>query len=112
MTNEELANDRTFLAWLRTSIAVIGLGFVVAKASRIVQPTAKGNSNLGLYAAVGIVIVLCGGVLMVTGYIQHKTVLDHLRAGEETPRPRWTLTITAAVVAGSFLLSALIGVST
>lgn len=28
-----LANERTFLAWIRTSIAVIGLGFVVAKFS-------------------------------------------------------------------------------
>jgi putative membrane protein len=28
-----LANERTFLAWLRTCIAVIGLGFVVARFS-------------------------------------------------------------------------------
>lgn len=28
---EYLANERTFLAWIRTSIAVISLGFVVAK---------------------------------------------------------------------------------
>lgn len=30
---EFLANERTFLAWIRTSIAVISLGFVVAKFS-------------------------------------------------------------------------------
>ena len=29
--NELLANERTFLAWLRTSIAVMSLGFVVAR---------------------------------------------------------------------------------
>lgn len=28
-----MANERTFLAWLRTSIAIIGLGFVVARFS-------------------------------------------------------------------------------
>lgn len=28
---EHLAAERTFLAWIRTSIAIIGLGFVVAK---------------------------------------------------------------------------------
>jgi uncharacterized membrane protein YidH (DUF202 family) len=38
MSDDELANDRTFLAWLRTSIAIIGLGFVVAKVALIVQP--------------------------------------------------------------------------
>jgi uncharacterized membrane protein YidH (DUF202 family) len=29
-TQQHLANQRTFLAWLRTSVALIGLGFVVS----------------------------------------------------------------------------------
>ncbi len=28
---EHQANERTFLAWLRTSIALIGFGFVIAR---------------------------------------------------------------------------------
>lgn len=32
-TTEYLANERTFLAWVRTSIAVLSLGFVIAKFS-------------------------------------------------------------------------------
>ena len=31
LTQQYLANERTFLAWIRTSIALIGLGFVVAR---------------------------------------------------------------------------------
>ncbi|AIF85523.1 putative membrane protein [Candidatus Nitrososphaera evergladensis SR1] len=31
LTQQYLANERTFLSWLRTSIALIGLGFVVAR---------------------------------------------------------------------------------
>jgi putative membrane protein len=112
MTDNELANDRTFLAWLRTGIALMGLGFVVAKVALIVQPTNKAASNQGLYAAVGILIVLCGGALVVVGYLQHKTVLDSLTADEAQPRPRWPLTITATAVAISLLLSVLIAVST
>jgi putative membrane protein len=30
-TQQYLANQRTFLAWLRTSVALIGLGFVVSR---------------------------------------------------------------------------------
>ncbi len=114
MSDDELANDRTFLAWLRTSIAAMGLGFVVAKVALIVQPTNKAASNQGLYAAVGILIVLCGGMLVVVGYLQHKTVLDLLRVDAEKPPPpppRWPLVITATAVAVSLVLTVLIGVS-
>jgi inner membrane protein YidH len=69
MSDDDLANDRTFLAWLRTDIAVMGLGFVVAKVALIVQPTNEAASDQDLYAVAGILIVLCGGVLVVVGYL-------------------------------------------
>src|ERR671933_327093 len=46
-----LANERTFLAWLRTSIAIIGLGFVVARFSLFLREfgfvlsQGSGNTN-------------------------------------------------------------------
>ena len=86
MSDDELANDRTFLAWLRTGIALMGLGFVVAKVALIVQPTNKTASNQALYAAVGILIVLCGGAVVVVGYLQHRTVLDLLRSNDAKAR--------------------------
>jgi uncharacterized membrane protein YidH (DUF202 family) len=112
MGDDELANDRTFLAWLRTSLALTGLGFVVAKIALIAQPTNKAVAYQWWYAAAGILIVLCGAAVMVIGYVQHKTVLDLLRTDEAKPRPRWPLTITVTTVALSFLLAVLIAVST
>jgi putative membrane protein len=111
MSDDELANDRTFLAWLRTGIAVMGLGFVVAKVAFIVQPTNKAVSNQGLYAAVGILITLCGGALVAVGYVQHKTVLTLLTIDKEKPLRRWPLLITAVAIAGSLVLSVLVAVS-
>ena len=110
--DNELANDRTFLAWLRTGIALFGLGFVVAKVALIVQPDKTGLSDQDLYSGVGVLIVLCGAALIVTGYVQHAGVLKALQRDEQSSPPRWPLTITAVAVTGSVLLSALIVVST
>jgi putative membrane protein len=110
--DSELANDRTYLAWLRTGIALFGLGFVVAKVALIVQPDGTQLSNQDLYSGVGVVIVLSGAALVVVGYLQHVRVLSALRHGEEGPRPRWPLTITVVAFLGSLLLSVLIVVST
>jgi putative membrane protein len=51
-TTQFLANDRTFLAWLRTCIAIIGLGFVVARFSLFLREfgllsmTKEGGSHI------------------------------------------------------------------
>jgi len=46
---DHLANDRTFLAWVRTAVAVIGLGFVVARFGLFLRRLA----DLGTGAASG-----------------------------------------------------------
>ncbi len=110
--DSELANDRTYLAWLRTGIALFGLGFVVAKIALIVEPETKVLSDRALYSGGGVLIVLSGAVLVVVGYLQHVTVAEALEPDEATPRPRWPLRITAGAVVGALLLSGLILVST
>jgi putative membrane protein len=48
-STQYLANERTFLAWIRTSVAIIGLGFVVARFSLFLREFAlvvgKGQVN-------------------------------------------------------------------
>jgi putative membrane protein len=110
--DSELANDRTFLAWLRTGIALFGLGFVVAKVALIVEPDKTGLSDQNLYSGGGVLIVLSGAALIVLGYLQHAAVLSALKRDEPSSQPRWPLTVAAVAVAGSLLLSALIVVST
>ena len=71
-----LAAERTLLAWVRTGIAIIGLGFVVSKFGLFIrllasqhQTTAQGPHSIS--AALGIAFVLLGSVSISAAAIQH-----------------------------------------
>ncbi len=65
---EHQANERTFLAWLRTSIALIGFGFAIARFSlflRQLQTAVTQQQQLGRNAIfnsenLGVVLVIVG----------------------------------------------------
>ena len=68
---EYLANERTFLAWIRTSLAIISLGFVVAKFSLWLRELAAQlapqmqTSQTGASMPIGVTMMALGGVLAV-----------------------------------------------
>jgi len=115
MNDSELANDRTFLAWFRTAIALFGLGFVISKVALLVDEGSRGVSDDVLYTAVGVATVLCGAALVIVGYVQYTRVWQHLvtldTSSEPSP-PRWTRSMTQAAVVGSLVLSLLLIVTT
>jgi len=67
---EYLANERTFLAWIRTAIAVVSLGFVVARFSLwLQQMTAASHAPAppltGISLPMGEILMVFGGCLSV-----------------------------------------------
>lgn len=75
---DRLANERTFLAWLRTGIAISALGFVVARFElllselAILEGTEFEDSWLAL--AIGIVLVMAGPVLTTVALVKFMRV--------------------------------------
>lgn len=61
---DHLANERTFLAWMRTSITIVALGFVVAKFGILLREVSGGHVHT-LTARAGAVV----GVALVIGGI-------------------------------------------
>jgi putative membrane protein len=112
MLNDQLANDRTFLAWLRTGIACFGLGFVVAKWALIINTNGGSVDNKAWYSLTGAAIVLSGAALVAAGYWQHRTVSQALQSDAATAAPRWPIAMTAVAVVGAVALSLLILLST
>jgi putative membrane protein len=67
---DHLANERTYLAWLRTGMAMMGFGVVIAKlrylflAAALTPPTSGiiHASNIGLlFTVIGLLIVMISG---------------------------------------------------
>jgi putative membrane protein len=58
---EMLANERTFLSWLRTGISLMAFGFVVSKFDLFLQITAHRPVQNG---AIGLALVAGGVMLM------------------------------------------------
>lgn len=85
---EYLANERTFLAWVRTSIAVISLGFVVAKfdvwlreLAKRIEPQVQLHST-GISLPIGITMMAFGGVLAVLAAWHYHIVNLAIERGE------------------------------
>ncbi|MEO8821899.1 MAG: DUF202 domain-containing protein [Ginsengibacter sp.] len=75
---DHLANERTFLAWMRTSIGIMAFGFVVVKFSLFVKRISLllGKSYVapthGYSAIVGIVLVLIGTITIIFYYVRYR----------------------------------------
>src|SRR3954454_8581418 len=86
------AAERTLLAWLRTGLAVVGLGFVVARFGLFLRaggyPADGVAAPLGS-AAIGVALVLLGGVTVFGAAWQHVRFCRLLSAAER-PRGYWT----------------------
>lgn len=67
-----LANERTYLAWLRTGIATVGLGFVVAKFGLAIREltgvSALPEDSYHLSSIIGIALSLFGGLMILLAF--------------------------------------------
>ena len=64
--SDHLANERTYLAWIRTGIAIIALGFVVARFGlflREISPVAQSALPIHFSSAIGVALVVIGGLM-------------------------------------------------
>ncbi len=86
-TSDHLANERTFLAWMRSSIGIMAFGFVVVKFSLFVKQISLllGKENIihqkGYSGIIGIILVAVGTITAVLSYIRYKHSEKQLNEG-------------------------------
>jgi putative membrane protein len=82
------AAERTLLAWLRTGLTIMGLGFVVARFGLFLRllsqqaQDAAGPSQSGASAVLGVVFILVGAVAILVATAQHTRYVATLSQGD------------------------------
>lgn len=113
------ASERTLLAWLRTGIAIVGLGFVVSRFGLFLHLIALQSPGRSMRvdalssSVLGLLFVLFGAVAMAVATVQHGRFIATL---PERDRPaqysgRWAIWLSALVSGASFLLAVYLGLT-
>jgi inner membrane protein YidH len=84
-----LAAERTLLAWIRTGLALMGFGFVVARFGLFLREmeaaerhAQTGGPRLSLWF--GTALVLMGAIVNIAAAVNHRRLLAKLRQGTWT----------------------------
>jgi putative membrane protein len=78
--SDHLANERTFLAWIRTGVGIMAFGFVVVKFSLFIKQISLilnkeiTEPSRGYSAVIGIVLVAFGVLINLLAYWRYKKV--------------------------------------
>jgi putative membrane protein len=107
---EHLANERTFLAWIRTSIALMGLGFVIVKFGLFLKEVAimledfNVTISEGFSSVVGTAMVALGVILAFFAYFQYKKVETQINRQSYKSSSLISVLLTLVIVVGGFFL--------
>jgi putative membrane protein len=92
-----LAHERTQMAWMRTSLALISFGFGIAKFYQFLHETQGREAPFMGPRGVGMVMISIGLIALASANVQHRRILKALCA--ECPElPVSTAGATAVVI--------------
>lgn len=101
-SRDHLANERTFLAYVRTALSFIAFGFVVARFSlftreiSVIAHISVPNSHTS--AIFGVFMAAAGIALGIYGAARYVGTRAALQADTQSPMPDWAAVLGGAVV--------------
>lgn len=106
---EHLANERTLFAWIRTALALMGLGFVVARfglflRSLAVEGGAAPARGLQASDAIGVLLVAAGVAATAIGLRRFLRARAQIEAGRFVPELLSGVFVVAVTIAAGVAL--------
>ncbi len=86
-----MAAERTFLAWIRTGIAFMGFGFVVARFGLFLREIALSNNvtvaqpGNGFSLPAGVALIVAGIMITLIAALRHHRYIQALDRGQPKP---------------------------
>jgi uncharacterized membrane protein YidH (DUF202 family) len=103
-----MANERTFLSWVRTSIGIMAFGFVVEKFAFFIKRLSYflGKSNIpetstpsiGYSSILGIVLVVMGALMGVLAFVRYKKVQTEINTDTYQPSTILDILVTIGIL--------------
>ena len=87
--SDHLANERTFLAWVRTGIAIVVFGFAIGRFAiairQFMQIQGRAITSTGFTAWFGAIAIVAGVLLTLAGLVRYRQTRAQLESGTFTP---------------------------
>jgi len=86
---DHLANERTFLAWVRTGVAVVVFGFAIGRFAiairQLIQLQGGSPRTAGLSVWFGMISIVGGVLLTMAGLVRYRKTKAQLESGTFEP---------------------------
>jgi len=117
--SDHMANERTFLAWIRTSIGIMAFGFVVEKFALFIKQIAlllgkshstalpdTSHSLQGYSSIFGVILVGLGVLISLLAFINYKKTEKQIKDDKYQPSTLLSVILTLSVMLiGVFLVA-------
>ena len=91
---DHLANERTYLAWMRTAVSLMAFGVVIVRLRYLLPAAVQGHTHGWM---LGLLFALIGLVTVVLSTAQYLSVRRAIDSDSYEPHSRWVLLFSIAI---------------
>jgi len=116
--SDHLANQRTLLAWARTGVSIMALGFVVARFGLLIRELSAAHAQAtshtlptGVADGFGIALILFGAALVGLSLLRYLRIARGIDAGDVRVSPQLDIVLAAGLILAGLILAVYLAIT-